>query len=111
MMKFQLFHVKVFKAWVIVKLRSFEFFAADLAQDHYFWAFTFEMVFKLTSCHVHVLWKLTNVTSIFWAFIILRMFLQFPDSHPLDFSFRCFYTFMWIFAEINTVSENWIYFN
>ena len=111
MMKFQLFHVKVFKAWVIIKLSSFEIFGADLAQDHNFWAFTFEMVFKLTSCHMHKLWKLTNITSKLWAFIILCMLLQFSNSAPLNFSFWCFNTLMWILTEINTVSNNWIDFN
>jgi len=75
MMKFQLFHVKIFEAWVIVKCSTFEIFGADLTQDHYFWAFTLQMVFKLTSCHMLELWELTNITSEFWTFIILSMLL------------------------------------
>ena len=111
MMKLQFFHVKVLETRVIVKLSSFEIFGADLAQDHYFWAFTFEMVFELTSSHVHELWKLTNITSEFWTFIILSMLLQFSDSAPLDFTFWCFDALMWILTEINTISDNRINFN
>jgi hypothetical protein len=42
---------------VIVKCSTFEIFGADLTQDHYFWAFTLQMVFKLTSCHMLELWE------------------------------------------------------
>lgn len=69
------------------------------------------MIFKLASSHMLELGKFTNITTVFWAFIILAMLLKFSNSTPLNLSFWCFDTLVWVFTKIKTVPNNRIYFN
>ena len=90
------------------KFWTVEFTATNLALDHHCWTFSLDMLEKLSSCHMLVLFLIANVTAEFGT-LIHRMFLKIKHGLPDDAAaFLLQIAFMWKFTEINAVSQNFV---
>ena len=93
---------------MLSEISSFEFFNANLALNHNFWAILFDVVSKLVSSHVLEFSEIANIASILRAFIKLSMLLELSYGFPKDFSINSFIALVRELAEVNAVSDNWI---
>ena len=76
MVGLQFLHIVVLEALMLCEFASSKFLHAHLALDHDLWAESFDVVSKLTSCHVLELAKEANIAAILLTLVILSVLLE-----------------------------------
>jgi hypothetical protein len=111
MVGLQFLHVVVLEALMLSELSSSEFFNADLALNHDFWAESLDVVSQLGSCHVLEFLKVADITTILGALVVLGVLLKLSYRFPVNFAIDGFVALVGELAEVNAVSNDWIDLN
>jgi len=93
---------------MVTKLLSGVLFVAHLTHDHNIWTILLDVLVKLSSCHMLILFSVTDIASKLWAIelsVSLELSQRFPDD--LSSAVNCMAS-VGEFAEVNTVLENFV---